>query len=104
MKNISKQITFKIANDAIQSESIEQANAVKPAKINLLSRFKSKKVVMLKRMSVMLLSLVVCMSMMPAMAFADAPDHVGGGVPLKNPRWKQSVLILQRQTQKMKII
>lgn len=79
MKNISKQITFKIANDAIQSESIEQANAVKPAKINLLSRFKSKKVVMLKRMSVMLLSLVVCMSMMPAMAFADAPDHVGGG-------------------------
>ena len=79
MKNISKQITFKIANDAIQSESIEQANAVKSAKINLLSRFKSKKVVMLKRMSVMLLSLVVCMSMMPAMAFADAPDHVGGG-------------------------
>ena len=78
MKNISKQNTFNIANDAIQSESIEQANAVKPVKINLLSRFKSKKVVMLKRMSVMLLSLVVCMSMMPAMAFADAQDRVGG--------------------------
>ena len=56
MKNISKQITFDIAIDAIQSESIEEANAVKPAKINLQSRFKSKKVVMLKRMSVMLLS------------------------------------------------
>lgn len=39
---------------------------------------------MLKRISVMLLSLVVCMSMMPAMAFADAPDS-GGGAPLKNP-------------------
>lgn len=33
---------------------------------------------MLKRVSVMLLSLVVCMSMMPAMAFADAPDSGGG--------------------------
>ena len=39
---------------------------------------------MLKRISVMLLSLVVCMSMMPAMAFADTPDS-GGGAPLKNP-------------------
>ena len=33
---------------------------------------------MLKRISVMLLSLVVCMSMMPAMAFADTPDSGGG--------------------------